>query len=296
MAETTFFVIFCFILGAIIGSFLSVCIYRIPMGKYEPTREGIRELAHPVSLVSPPRSFCPQCEVTLPWHHNIPIISWCMLRGRCAACHAAIPVRYPLLELLTAAFAVCCYLRFGCSLTALVAFVTVSALIVITFIDIDYMIIPDLITYPGTAIGLALGAASSLFPSSGVFPLRLPFVQSFAESLLGIALGAGTLYLVWWLYLVIRKREGLGLGDIKLLAMLGALFGYQCSLATIFFGSVLGSIVGLLLVALRRHNYSMHISFGPYLAFAAVLYIFNFASLIHYLRGATPQTVWRAFQ
>jgi leader peptidase (prepilin peptidase)/N-methyltransferase len=171
-----------------------------------------------------------------------------------------------------------------------------SALIVITFIDIDYMIIPDLITYPGTAIGLLLGAASSLLPATGVFPLQFPFTQSFVESLLGVALGAGTLYLVWWLYLMIRRREGLGLGDIKLLAMLGALFGYQCSLATIFVGSVCGSIVGLLLVAIRRHKYSMHISFGPYLAFAATLYIFNFPNLVQYLQGATTETIWRALQ
>jgi leader peptidase (prepilin peptidase)/N-methyltransferase len=286
----------CFIFGAIIGSFLGVCIYRIPMGKYEPVREGIRELNHSVSILSPARSFCPHCENQLLWHQNIPIVSWFMLRGRCATCKTAIPFRYLLVELLTGAFAVCCYLRFGVSLSALVAFGVMSALIVITFIDIDYMIIPDLITYPGTAIGLLLGVASSLLSATGVFPLQFPFTQSFVESLLGVALGAGTLYLVWWLYLMIRRREGLGLGDIKLLAMLGALFGYQCSLATIFVGSVCGSIVGLLLVAFRRHKYSMHISFGPYLAFAATLYIFNFPNLVQYLRGTAGETIWRALQ
>jgi leader peptidase (prepilin peptidase)/N-methyltransferase len=295
MAEIIALSIICFALGAIIGSFLGVCSYRIPMGKYEPAREGIRELTHPVSIVSPARSFCPQCEAQLAWHHNIPIVSWFMLRGRCASCNATIPVRYLLIELLTGFFAVCCYLRFGASLSALVAFAIVSALIVITFIDFDYMIIPNVITYPGTAAGLLLGIASSLLPPSSILPLQQPFTQSLWESLLGILFGAGTLYLVWWLYLVLRKREGLGLGDIKLLAMLGAFLGFQCSLATIFVGSVLGSIVGLTLIVLRRHQYSMHISFGPYLAFAAALYIFNFANLIQYLRGSVGSTMWRAF-
>jgi leader peptidase (prepilin peptidase)/N-methyltransferase len=286
----------CFAFGAIIGSFLGVCSYRIPLGKYEPTRPGIRELDRVVTILSPARSFCPNCETQLTWQQNIPVISWLILRGRCASCKTAIPFRYLLIELMTAAFAVCCYLRFGVSLSALAAFGVVSALIVITFIDLDYMIIPNVITYPGTAIGLILGGATSLLPANSLLPLNFPFTQSLYESLLGIALGAGTLYLVWWLYLVLRRREGLGLGDIKLLAMLGALFGYECSLATIFVGSVCGSVIGLLLVALRRHKYSMHISFGPYLAFAATLYIFNFANLVQYLRGATDQTIWRALQ
>ena len=296
MTEPLSLSLLCFAFGAIIGSFLSVCVYRIPMGKYEPAREGIRELAYSVSILTPARSFCPHCDTQLAWHHNIPVISWLLLRGRCSTCKTTIPFRYLLIEILTGMFAVCCYLRFGLSISALIAFAVVSALIVITFIDIDYMIIPDLITYPGTTLGLLLGAAASLFPTSGVFPLQFPFAQSITDSLLGIALGAGTLYLVWWLYLVIRHREGLGLGDIKLLAMLGALFGYQCSLATIFVGSVLGSIVGVTLILLRRHKYSMHISFGPYLALAATLYIFNFANLILYLRGATEHTIWRALQ
>lgn len=288
--------ILCFAIGAIIGSFLGVCIYRIPMGTYEPVREDIRELTYEVSILSPARSFCPHCESQIAWHHNIPILSWLLLRGRCSSCKTAIPFRYLLLELLTGAFAVFCYLRFGLSISALIAFIVTAALIVITFIDIDYMIIPDIITYPGTAIGLLLGGVASLLPDSGVFPLQPPFTQSIGDSLLGIALGAGTLYLVWWLYLVIRHKEGLGLGDIKLLAMLGAIFGYHCSLATIFIGSVLGSIVGVTLIVLRRHKYSMYISFGPYLAFAATLYIFNFPNLINYLRGATGQTIWRALQ
>jgi leader peptidase (prepilin peptidase)/N-methyltransferase len=285
-----------FILGAIIGSFLSVCIYRIPMGKYEPTREGIKELDHPVSILSPARSFCPSCEQQIPWYNNVPIISWILLRGRCASCDDAIPFRYLLVEVLTALLSVCCYLRFGFGLSALVALVVVSALIVVTFIDLDYMIIPDLITYPGITIGLLLGAAASLLNSTGVLPLFLPFTQSFTDSLSGVALGAGILYLVWWLYLIIRRREGLGLGDIKLLAMLGAIFGYECALATIFIGSVLGSVFGLFLILIGKHKYSMHLSFGPYLVVAALLFVFNFLNLINYLSGTSNATIWRALQ
>lgn len=284
-----------FILGAIIGSFLSVCVYRIPMGKYEPTREGIRELDHPVSIISPARSFCPNCEQQIAWYNNIPIVSWLTLRGRCASCDASIPFRYLLIELLTAFLSVCCYLRFGFGLTAFVALIVVSALVVITFIDIDYMIIPDLITYPGIALGLLLGALSSLLNGSGILPLQLPFAQNFTDSFAGVAVGAGILYLVWWLYLVIRRREGLGLGDIKLLGMLGAIFGYECALATIFVGSVLGSVFGLLLILAGKHRYSMHLSFGPYLVVAFILFLFNFLNLINYLRGVTSGTIWRAF-
>ncbi len=266
--------------GAIIGSFLSVCIYRIPLGRYEPVRENIRELSYQLTLTSPRRSICPNCEHTIAWYHNIPIISWVIiLHGRCAHCKAPIPLRYPLVELLGAAAALGCYLRFGPSLTAMLAFALVSALIVITFIDIDYMIIPNVITYPGIAVGVGLGILQSSLKAYGgaaqaTLSISLPFVQSIWDSALGIAFGGGTLYLVWWFYLAVRKREGLGLGDIKLLAMIGALLGYECALATIFIGSILGSIVGVTLIALRRHSFSMHLSFGPYLAIAACCYIF----------------------
>jgi leader peptidase (prepilin peptidase)/N-methyltransferase len=286
----------CFAFGAIVGSFLGVCIYRIPMGKYEPVREDLPISTMPVSLVSPRRSFCPRCMHQLRWHHTVPILSWLFLRGRCAFCQAPIPLRYCTIELLTGLFAAFCFLRFGLTLTGCAAFVVVCALIVITYIDLDYMIIPNVITYPGTIIGLMLGLASSYIPPPGYLPLERPFSSSIIESVIGIASGSGILLAIWWFYLVVRKREGLGLGDVKLLAMVGALFGYQCSIFTIFIGSVFGSIIGLGMIALKRHSFSNYLSFGPYLVAAVLVYIFNFGDLIHHLRDPSYSTIWRAFQ
>ena len=289
--------IFIFILGTIIGSFLGVCGFRMPMGIYEPTREGVPELGEDISISSPKRSFCPACRATLSWQEVVPIVSWILQRGRCKSCKAHISSRYPLVELLTGILAVLCYLRFGISLTGVTAFLVICSLVVITLIDLDYMIIPDKITYPGTALGLLLGGLSDVTPESSVgFPLEHPFVSSFTDSIYGIIFGAGLLYAIWWLYLVVRKREGMGLGDIKLLAMLGALFGYQCSLAVIFVGSIFGSFISIALMLIKRRSMDVYIPFGPYLAFAAILYILNVGSLIGYLMDPTTATHWRMLQ
>lgn len=289
--------IFIFILGTIIGSFLGVCGFRMPMGIYEPTREGVPELGEDISISSPKRSFCPACRATLSWQEVVPIVSWVLQRGRCSSCKAHISSRYPLVELLTGILAVLCYLRFGISLTAIAAFLVICSLVVITLIDLDYMIIPDKITYPGTALGLLLGGLSDVTPAVSIgFPLEHPFVHSFSESIYGIIFGAGLLYAVWWLYLVVRKREGMGLGDIKLLAMLGALFGYQCSLAVIFVGSIFGSIISIAFMLIKRRSMDVYIPFGPYLAFAAILYILNVGSLIGHLMDPTTTIHWRMLQ
>ena len=270
------------------------------MGRYEPVRPSLPQIKTPVTIASPSRSFCPHCEKQLLWYHNIPLISWFLLGGKCAFCRAGISFRYPLLEFITALAATACFLRFGLNLTGVVAFVVVCSLIVITVIDIDYMIIPNKITYPGTALGILLGVSSSL-SSSIATPIRwlqldYPFTASITDSLLGILMGGGTLYALWWFYIVVRKREGLGLGDVKLLTMLGAIFGYECAIATIFLGSIFGSIVGVTLLAMKRHTMSSYLSFGPYLAVAAVLYIFNFGNLIKHLQTPASHTVWRMLQ
>lgn len=285
-----------FIIGAIIGSFLGVCAFRLPMGIYEPVRDSVPQLGDKITITTPPRSFCPSCMRQLRWFHTVPVLSWLALRGRCAFCSKPISIRYPLVELITGAFAALCYLRFGMALTAAVAFVVVSALVVITLIDIDYMIIPNKITYPGAIFGFALGAASSFLPKNSILPLAYPFTQSLADSIIGVILGGGTLYALWWFYIVVRKREGLGLGDVKLLTMLGAIFGYECAVLTIFLGSVFGSLAGIIMLLGKRHSFSSYLSFGPYLALAAILYIFNFMDLYKHLSNPATSTIWRAFQ
>ncbi len=288
--------IWCFMFGACTGSFLGLCSYRLPMGRYEPVREGIPTTDTPLSINRPARSFCPVCKHQLHFLHIIPILSWLALRGRCAYCKTRVPARYTVIELISGVFAVLSYLRFGLTPTALTIFIVVSALILITFIDLDYMIIPNVINYPGTVLGLLIGLLSSFAPLDGIIPLERPFVQSWLESVLGIIFGAGPLYLVWWLYLVIRKREGLGLGDIKLLIAIGALFGYECALLTIFLGSVLGSVVGVLLILMKRMGFSTAIPFGPYLVAGALVYLYDFADVITFLSGTNTSTIWRAFQ
>lgn len=282
-----------FLFGAIIGSFLGVCAYRIPMGKYEPIHDGVRELGRTVSLINPARSFCPKCEKQLAWWHTIPIVSWFILRGRCAHCNAQIPFRYVLIELLTGTLCALAFLRFGPGATGLVAFGFICLFIIITFIDLDYMIIPDVITYPATFAGLLIGVANKYLSSADGMLLASPFVRSPLESLFGLIMGPGLLMVVWWLYRKIRKKEGLGLGDVKLLAVAGATFGAECSWFTIFCGSVLGSFIGMALLLIRKNALSSYIPFGPYLAFAGVAYILDLPLLIgRFFDPSLPLNWW----
>jgi leader peptidase (prepilin peptidase)/N-methyltransferase len=266
------------------------------MGDYEPVRESVPQLDLKVTITSPARSFCPNCLKQLSWHHTVPILSWIALKGRCAFCSKRISIRYPIVEIVTGILATLCYLRFGATLSALVAFAVICSLIVITIIDIDYMIIPNKITYPGTIFGFALALASSFLPPNSILPLAQPFTQSIGESIVGVVLGGGTLYAIWWFYLVVRKREGLGLGDVKLLTMLGAIFGYQCAVTTIFIGSLFGSFAGIIMLLAKRHSFSSYLSFGPYLVLAAVLHILNLPNLYSYLSGSSASTIWRVLQ
>lgn len=276
MDSPTIIALLCFAFGAIIGSFLSVCIYRIPLGKYEPVHEGTIPLpSGDVSIWKPARSFCPKCQKQLLWWHNIPIVSWMALRGACGFCKAPIPFRYVFIETLSAAACVLCYLQFGLTFTGFIAYAFIATMIVIAFIDLDYMIIPNVISYPGTALGFALGAINQFFsPATGPL-LEIPFTQSVLDSAIGVLGSAGLLMAIWWLYLKLRKKEGLGLGDVKLLAMIGATFGLQCALFTIFIGSMIGSVVGIGLALLSRKGFSNYIPFGPYLVVAVCAFILD---------------------
>ena len=220
-----------------------------------------------------------------------------MLRGRCGFCRAPISARYPFVELLSALSAFQAVHLYGLSPTAAVIYATCAALIVITFIDYDFFIIPNLITYPGILIGLIIAGVNQLSawfetpPRIGSFVAFNPISHSLIDAGLGIAAGAGFLFFVSEVYLRLRKKDGLGMGDVKLLAMLGAAFGPSCALFTIFVGSLLGSVIGITLVLIGGRKMGQYIPFGPYLAAGAVLYLFSgyglFEAALNYLAN-TP--------
>jgi len=250
MSPGVIFAIFSFLLGAAVGSFLNVCIYRLPAGE---------------SIVSPP-SRCPACGARIrPWH-NIPVLGWLILGGKCRDCGAPVSPRYPLVELLNGLLTLALFLKFGPSTTFLVLFVFCSALVAITFIDLDHQIIPDVISLPGIVVGFA---CSFVLPWLG-----------WKSSLMGIVAGGGSLFLVAWLYELFTKKEGMGGGDIKLLAMMGAFLGWRSVPFIIFASSLIGSVIGVTLMLIQKKDGKLAIPFGPFLAAGAVLYIFYGKAII----------------
>lgn len=246
---------FVFILGSVVGSFLNVCIYRIPAG---------------VSIVFPP-SRCGGCSSPLKWYHNVPILSYLVLRGKCAFCGVKISWRYPLIESLNGGLFVLVFWFFGFSLPSLVFFLFFSALVVITFIDLDHQIIPDVISLPGIVIGF-------------VCSFILPWL-TWQDSLYGILLGGGSLYAVAASYEFLTKKQGMGGGDIKLLAMLGAFLGWKAVLPIIFLSSLAGTLIGVPLMLIKGENGRLAIPFGPFLVVAGIVYLFWGVPLIEwYLR------------
>jgi len=244
-----------FVFGLIVGSFLNVCICRLPKNE---------------SIVSPP-SHCPGCSYQIRWYDNIPLLSYLLLRGKCRGCGAHISLQYPLVELLNAVLTLLLFLRFGPTPAFAALFLFCSALVVITFIDIEHQIIPDEISLPGVVIGFLL---SFVIPG-----------HTWLNSLLGILLGGGSLLLVAWAYHRFTGKEGMGGGDIKLLAMMGAFLGWKAVLFIVFASSLLGSVFGVTIMLLQKKDGKLAIPFGPYLAFGAVLYIFYGRPLILWYLG-----------
>jgi leader peptidase (prepilin peptidase)/N-methyltransferase len=243
---------FIFLLGTVVGSFLNVCIWRIPAGK---------------SIIFPASS-CPDCKAPIRWHQNIPVISYLLLGRKCAACRAPISFRYPLVEILTGfLFAVIVY-RFGVQYFTPVLWLLGAVLIVVTFIDIDHQIIPNLISLPGIGIGFLCS-------------FIIPWV-SWTASLLGILIGGGSLYLVAMAYEWLTKKEGMGGGDIKLLAMIGAFLGWKAILPIIFMSSLIGSAVGVPLMLLKKADGKLAIPFGPFLSLGTLVYLLWGPSLIRW--------------
>ncbi|WP_035242014.1 prepilin peptidase [Desulfobacter vibrioformis] len=255
MVQLSIFIsVMSFIFGTCIGSFLNVVIYRMPEGQ---------------SIVSPP-SHCPACNHPIAFYFNLPIISFLILKGKCKFCKAPISIRYPLVELLTGVLALGLFFKFGLTPAALFYFTFGAVLIAISFIDLDYQIIPDKLSLPGIII----------FSTSCVFVPQMRFVSV----IWGILAGGGVLYLVAFSYYYLRKRQGMGGGDIKLLAMIGAATGVKGVLFTLFTGSVFGTLGGVAAMALagKSEKRQAKIPFGPFLSLGAMLYVFRGESIIRW--------------
>lgn len=252
-----FFIVFLF--GAVIGSFLNVCIYRIPAEE---------------SVVAP-RSRCGACKTPIRSSDNIPILSYLLLRGRCRACGTAISPRYPFVEALTGVAALATFVVYGPTLQALILFAFLCALIVVSMIDLDHQIIPNVISVPGILVGFAAAL--------------LVGQPSWRASLAGLLLGGGLLWGVSEGYYRLTGREGMGFGDVKLLAMIGAFLGWQAIPVTLLLASLTGTVIGVGVMLARGSDSRTPIPFGPFLAAGAVCALFFGDALIHWYLGlVTP--------
>jgi leader peptidase (prepilin peptidase) / N-methyltransferase len=231
-----------FIFGAIIGSFLNVVIYRIPRDK---------------SVVKPGSS-CPSCNTPIRFYDNIPFVSYLILRGKCRKCGQPISIRYVAVEMITAVAFAGFFWKYSLSLSLLVAAIFCCLLIVISFIDLDFMIIPDIFSLGGVILGVILS----------FFRTDLPW----ADSLLGVLVGGGVLFIIAKLYELIRKREGMGLGDVKLLGMIGAFCGVEGVFFSLVAGSLVGTAVGVPLMLINRKDAGYALPFGPLLSLGALAY------------------------
>jgi leader peptidase (prepilin peptidase)/N-methyltransferase len=259
-----------FVLGLCLGSFLNVVIYRLP-------REET-DISHPR------RSVCPRCDHSIAWYDNLPLVSYIMLRGRCRHCGERISPRYPLVELIAGILTVAVFFKSGLTIRAVAELYLVMALTAISFIDLEEMIIPDLITLPGMVIGLAAAVASPQLELTGLWLGTRLFdwgltnfrLISLIGSVLGLVLGGGIIWLIFEGYYLWRKEEGIGGGDFTLMAMIGAFLGWRSIFLTIFFGSVLAMLAAVGM-SIRKGEFlspRMKLPFGPFLSLAALIYLF----------------------
>jgi leader peptidase (prepilin peptidase)/N-methyltransferase len=240
------------IFGALIGSFLNVCISRLPKEE---------------SIVTP-GSHCPHCNKPIQFYDNIPLISYLLLKGKCRNCGQPISIQYPIVEGVTALMSFFLFVKFGPSPIYLLYFAFVAALIVITVIDLYHQIIPDVISFPGIGVGVLAS-------------LVLPHMKAL-NSISGVLLGGGSLFLVATLYQWFFKREGMGGGDVKLLAMIGAFLGWKAVILTILLSSLIGSISGIAIMVMKGKDFKYAIPFGPFLSLGAVISLLYGDALIQW--------------
>jgi leader peptidase (prepilin peptidase)/N-methyltransferase len=237
------------LLGLVVGSYLNVVIHRVPLG---------------ISTIFP-RSRCPHCGTAIRALDNVPVLSFLVLRGRCRQCGTPISWRYPAVEAATAALFLACYLRFGISLESPVAALFAALMLALAMIDFDHMILPDVITYPAIVLGILLQpfvpwAALWDGPWGGM-----------VGGVFGASLGAGLLLAVWIAWYLLRHEEGMGLGDVKMLAAIGAFLGWKGVLVALFLGALSGAVFGLLLMAVRGADFKAKLPFGVFLAIGGLI-------------------------
>ena len=268
------------VFGAALGSFLNVVILRMPRRLEWQWKRDSREMLGEPELYDPPppgivveRSHCPHCKSQLSWYENIPLVSWLIQRGKCRHCGAPVSVQYPLVELLTMLLVVACVWRFGFGWQGFGAIVLTCFLIALAGIDLRTQLLPDQLTLPLLWLGL-IAASDSLY-----MPVK--------PALLGAIAGYVSLWSVWWLFKQITGKEGMGHGDFKLLAALGAWTGLQGILPTILMSSLVGAIIGSIWLAMKGRDRATPIPFGPYLAVAGwIVFMWGGQMIDVYLRFA----------
>jgi leader peptidase (prepilin peptidase)/N-methyltransferase len=266
------------VLGLIVGSFLNVCIYRIPRGE----------------SVAFPGSHCPNCGKPVRFYDNVPVISYFLLRGKCRDCKSGISPQYPLVEVLSALAFFGCGLEWNFSSPTFVNSLFLSIIIILVFTDYHQRILPNILTLPGIVVGILLSPfqASSVYAdplSSGLAQLLRPenpqTLLPWTGSLLGVIIGGGPLLLIGFAYEKIRNRQGLGMGDVKMMAMVGAFLGWPLALLTIFAASLFGTCVGVFLVLFRKMNLQTKLAFGVFLGIGSAIALFyGLPFLYWYLR------------
>jgi leader peptidase (prepilin peptidase)/N-methyltransferase len=251
------------VFGLAIGSFLNVVIHRLPRMMENEWKAQCAELAGSAPPSEPrynllvPRSHCPHCSTPLRVADNVPLVSWLVLRGRCAHCGAKISARYPVVEALTAALSAAVAWKFGFTTTTLFALALTWTLVALTFIDADTTLLPDDLTLPLLWLGLGANLAGTFVP------LR--------DAVIGAVAGYLVLWSIYWLFKLATGKEGMGYGDFKLLAALGAWMGWKALLPIILLSSLVGAVVGIVLIVLARRGREIPIPFGPYLAAAGFI-------------------------
>jgi len=259
--------------GLVIGSFLNVVILRLPQG----------------ISVSTPRSHCPQCKRLISWYDNVPILSYIILGGRCRRCKKKFSARYPFIEAITGLVSVLLFLKFGLTVSWGIYLAFSSAMIVLAFIDLDHRILPDVITLNGIWIGILTSVyfaepsplVTRLFRIAGV-EVTNPHLIALATSILGAGVGAGLLWGVAEAFLRLRGIEGMGFGDVKMMAMVGAFLGAPLALLTIMLGSLLGSVVGIIFIKMASKTREYELPFGTFLSFAGIVAVLYGEDLVRW--------------